>query len=61
MMIFGKSKEPQTLSNMDTILVSIAFCDNTDGTKGNTDGTKDYPNKMFTITKTITKKTRRMM
>ena len=61
MMVFGKSKEPQNHSNMDTTLVSITFSVNTDGTKGNTDGTNNYPNKIFTITKTMTKRTRRMM
>ena len=61
MMVFGKLKEPRTLSHTDTILDSTPFSVNTDGTKGNTDGTNDYPNKMFTITKTVTKRTRRMM
>ena len=61
MMVFGKSKEPQTLSNTDTILVSTTSSVDTNRTKGNTDGTNNYPNKMFTITKTMTKRTRRTM
>ena len=52
MMVFGKLKEPQTLLNMDTILASTPFSIDTDRTKGNTDGTKDHPNKTSTSTKT---------
>ena len=61
MMTFGKSKEPQILSNMDTILVSMTFSDNINGTKGNTDGTKDYANKEHTINKIMMKSTHQTM